>query len=245
MVDKIRAVIFDIGGVVVKSPFIAISAYERKHSLPANYINVALSKLGSAGAFQKYERGETTYDEFVAAWTQELNDVSSNNAAYRKYIERRSLDRHMILPSQTHIDGHELFTKMMEVAREPNDNVVEFVRGLRRSGYKTAALTNNFQNDSTSGETRDWLLDPLFDEFVESSVVGLRKPDPKFYLHACNKLGVRPSEAVFLDDIPMNLRAAKNLGMAVVQVRIGQEDVAIGEVRAILAARGALSSARL
>ncbi|KAJ1958700.1 hypothetical protein EC988_000135 [Linderina pennispora] len=245
MVDKIRAVVFDIGGVVVKSPFIAISAYERQHGLPANYINVALSKLGGSGAFQKYERGEISYDAFVSEWTRELNDVVGNNAAYRKYIERRSLDQHMILPNKTNIDGHELFTKMMEVAREPNDNVVELVRGLRQVGYKTAALTNNFQNDSTSGAMRNWLFNPLFDEFVESSVVGLRKPDPKFYLHACNKLGVRPSETVFLDDIAMNLRAAKNLGMAVVQVRIGREDEAIDEVRAILGSRGAFSSARL
>ncbi|KAJ2841538.1 hypothetical protein IWW36_006229, partial [Coemansia brasiliensis] len=61
---KIRAVIFDIGGVVVQSPFLAISAYEREHELPANYINVALSKHGDSGAFQRYERGEISYEEF-------------------------------------------------------------------------------------------------------------------------------------------------------------------------------------
>ncbi|KAJ2801986.1 hypothetical protein H4R20_003456 [Coemansia guatemalensis] len=238
---KVRAVIFDIGGVVVKSPFIAISVYEREHRLPANYINVALSKKGANGAFQQYERGEIDYDEFVDLWTDELNEVEQNNAAYRQYLQRRKLDVHMVLPQETQINGSVLFARMMELAQTPNDCMVELIRWLRRSGYRVAALTNNFKNDTVSGASRSELLAGLFDEFVESSVVGLRKPDPRFYLHACNLLEVRPSEVIFLDDIGANLRAAKALGMMPVQVEIGKELEAVKAVKGIIQTCGALS----
>ncbi|KAJ2825720.1 hypothetical protein IWW50_002723 [Coemansia erecta] len=239
---KIRAVIFDIGGVVVQSPFLAISAYEREHKLPANYINVSLSKHGSSGAFQRYERGELTYTAFVDAWTDELNDVAANNTAYLAYLRRRSLDTRMVLPARLRINASVLFARMMRVAETPHECVVELVRWLRRSGYRVAALTNNFQNDQTSGKMRDELLGGLFDAFVESSVVGLRKPDPKFYMHACNLLEIAPEEAVFLDDIGKNLRAADRLGMTAVQVEIGREQEAVDTVKKIIRARGAFES---
>ncbi|KAJ2858227.1 hypothetical protein J3B02_000439 [Coemansia erecta] len=235
--NRIKAVIFDIGGVVVRSPFIAISAYEREQGLPANYINVALSKLGDSGAFQRYERGELGYSEFIDVWTAELNDTEANNRAYRAYLRRRDLDVHMVLPAKTQINGAVLFGRMMQMTRQPNAVVVDLIRELRRSGYRVAALTNNFKDDPT-GEMRDTLFDDLFDHFVESSVAGLRKPDPRFYLHACNLLEVRPTEAVFLDDIGKNLRAADRLGMTAVQVEIGKESEAVDTVRRILCACG-------
>ncbi|KAJ2161080.1 hypothetical protein GGF46_001751 [Coemansia sp. RSA 552] len=236
MGDAIRAVIFDIGGVVVQSPFLAISAYERAHRLPANYINVALSRRGADGAFQKYERGEIGYTEFVDRWTDELNEVEANNAAYRKYLARRNLDACMVLPQRTHVNGAVLFSRMMEVTQTTNACVVDLVRWLRRAGYRVAALTNNFKDDATS-KMRPELFDELFDEFVESSVVGLRKPDPRFYLHACNRLEVRPSEVVFLDDIGKNLRAASRLGMTAIQVEIGKEQEAVDSVKRLLRER--------
>ncbi|KAJ2079463.1 hypothetical protein H4R24_003761 [Coemansia sp. RSA 988] len=239
--NRVRAVIFDIGGVVVKSPFIAISVYEREHKLPANYINVALSKKGASGAFQRYERGEISYEEFVDLWTDELNEVEQNNAAYRQYLQRRKLDVHMVLPQETEINGSVLFTRMMELAKTPNDCMVELIRWLRRSGYRVAALTNNFKNDAIPGAAHSELLVGLFDEFVESSVVGLRKPDPRFYLHACNLLEVRPSETIFLDDIGANLRAAKALGMIPIQVEIDKELDAVKAVRNMIHTCGALS----
>ncbi|KAJ1834787.1 hypothetical protein IWW55_006978 [Coemansia sp. RSA 2706] len=239
--SKIRAVIFDIGGVVVKSPFLAISAYEREHGLPANYINVALSRRGDAGAFQQYERGEISHSDFVDQWTDELNDVAANNAAYRGYLQRRNLDTRMVLPGKTQINGSVLFARMMDVAQTPNPCVVELIRWLRRCGYRVAALTNNFQNDVTSGKMRDEIFQALFDEFVESSVVGLRKPDARFYLHACNLLEVGPEEVVFLDDIGKNLRAADRLGMTAVQVEIGREQQAVDAVKKLVRARGAFA----
>ncbi|KAJ1664055.1 hypothetical protein IW140_004354 [Coemansia sp. RSA 1813] len=235
---RIKAVIFDIGGVVVKSPFIAISQYEREHGLPANYINVALSKHGADGAFQRYERGEISHERFIDQWTDELNDTEANNRAYRRYLERHKLDVRMALPKKTQINGGVVFARMMDVAKTPNDCIVELIRWLRRNGYRVAALTNNFKNDATSGKMRDDFFATLFDEFVESTVVGLRKPDPRFYIHACNKLEVRPSEVVFLDDIGANLRAADALGMTAVGVSIGREDEAVQAVKKLVRTQG-------
>ncbi|KAJ2152710.1 hypothetical protein J3F82_002490, partial [Coemansia sp. RSA 637] len=82
-------------------------------------------------------------------------------------------------------------------------------------------------------------LAKLFDEFVESSVVGLRKPDTRFYTHACNLLEVSPDEVVFLDDIRKNLSAAKRLGMTAIQVEIGREQEAVDIVKRIIRTLGA------
>ncbi|KAJ1845882.1 hypothetical protein LPJ57_009146, partial [Coemansia sp. RSA 486] len=166
-----------------------------------------------------------------------LNDADANNRAYRAYLKRRDLDVRMVLPAKTQINGAVLFGRMMQMTRQPNKAVVDLIRELRRSGYRVAALTNNFKDDPT-GDMRDSLFDDLFDHFVESSDVGLRKPDPRFYLHACNLLDVRPAETVFLDDIGKNLRAADRLGMAAVQVEIGKETEAVDAVKRILRARG-------
>ncbi|KAJ1819093.1 hypothetical protein IWW57_004564 [Coemansia sp. S610] len=230
----IKAVIFDVGGVLVQSPFIAISAYEQELGLPANYINVSLSRRGPEGAFQQYERGELAFTEFVDQWTNELNDTNANNTAFRRYLQRNELDTRMALPQQTRVSGATLFARMMAVAETPNECVVELVRWLKACGYRVAALTNNFKDAGDSDR-----LKPLFDVFVESAVEGLRKPDPRFYLKACERLRVGPSEALFLDDIPVNLRAAKALGMEAVRVEIGRETLAVDQVKHILRTRGA------
>ncbi|KAJ2694125.1 hypothetical protein H4R19_005942 [Coemansia spiralis] len=239
--DRIRAVIFDIGGVVVKSPFVAVAEYEREHGLPDNFINVALMKRGAAGAFQQYERGEISHAEFVRQWTDELNEVAANNEAYRGYLRRRGHEGRVELPRETRIDGAELFARMMAVTQTPNDCVVELIHWLRRRGYRVAALTNNFKDGAQAGNMEE-LFAGLFDEIVESAVVGLRKPDPRFYLLACSRLGIQPSEAAFLDDIRSNLRAASRLGMATVRVEIGKEHDAVDAVKRLVAARGAFAT---
>ena len=78
------------------------------------------------------------------------------------------------------------------------------------------SLTNNWESEREPGPLGE--LRALFDAFVESSVTGLRKPDPRIYLYACEQLRVAPSEAVFLDDIGANLKAARALGMATIKV---------------------------
>lgn len=90
--------------------------------------------------------------------------------------------------------------------------MVDAVRELRAAGYRTALLTNN---------AREWRdarravmpLDELFDVVVDSSEVGMRKPQPQIYVHTCELLGVDPADCLFVDDLECNVEAAQALGM--------------------------------
>ncbi|KAG6832690.1 hypothetical protein H0H92_012262 [Tricholoma furcatifolium] len=89
--------------------------------------------------------------------------------------------------------------------------------------FKIIALTNNFAKTEVPAEEAKFLgwddgatprhLRSLFDDFCDSSALGMRKPEPEFYLLACKRNGIQPGDAVFLDDIGLNLKAAKALGM--------------------------------
>jgi acyl-CoA dehydrogenase family protein 10 len=122
---------------------------------------------------------------------------------------------------------------MMERMAEsalPRPAMLEAVQRIRSRGLKTAALTNNWQDERSEEGAR--ALSPHFDAFVESSVVGLRKPDPRIYQRACDEIGVRPTEAVFLDDIGRNLKTARELGMAT--IKVDDPDQALAELERLL-----------
>jgi epoxide hydrolase-like predicted phosphatase len=110
--------------------------------------------------------------------------------------------------------------------------MVAAVRALRERGLRVGALTNNWASDAPdeSRERRDFELRALFHAFVESAVVGLRKPDPRIYTLACRELGVVPERAVFLDDIGANLKAARALGMHTIKVESPEQ--ALSELEA-------------
>ncbi|GAA6041219.1 hypothetical protein JCM8097_008349 [Rhodosporidiobolus ruineniae] len=139
-----RAVIFDIGGVVVGSPVAAIGDAERLWHLPRHYLNVAITAAGPNGPFQRLERGELELDEFYVRFGAELSDVRRNNEAYRQYCQRAGIDCPP-LPEEVKVDGKLLWSMMMEPATEPDPVVVTAVNRLRASRrFKVAALTNNF-----------------------------------------------------------------------------------------------------
>ena len=118
---------------------------------------------------------------------------------------------------------------------EMRPEMLEAVR-FCRSRYKTAALTNNFAPGQAERRT-DTLgyFGDLFDTVVESSKVGIRKPDPRFYELACDVLGVQPTEAVFLDDLGVNLKPARAMGMRTIKVVTGHQ--AVAELYEILGVR--------
>jgi putative hydrolase of the HAD superfamily len=110
--------------------------------------------------------------------------------------------------------------------------MVEAVRRCRRH-FKTGLLTNNFVTpvaQSRSSELAEILA--LFDAVVESSVVGVRKPDERFYVMACDTLGITPSEAVFLDDLGVNLKPARALGM--ITIKVTDTPSALAELEAVV-----------
>jgi putative hydrolase of the HAD superfamily len=93
-------------------------------------------------------------------------------------------------------------------------------------------LTNNFVRAEEEAEPRLHTLFDLFDVVIESSRAGVRKPDPRFYEMACNELGIEPSEAVFLDDLGVNLKPARAMGMTTIKVE--DPDRALAELEAVV-----------
>ena len=186
-----RAVIFDLGGVVLDSPLHAIAAYERELGIPAGFVNRVVVDTGPGGAWSRLERGELSRRAFEDAFEAECRNA-----------------------------GHALSaaTMMERIALcGPRPRMLEAITRIRSSGRQVAALTNNWAHEDGGGSETD-VLRERFDVFVESSKLGLRTPDPRIYEHVCNALEILPSEAVFLDDIGRNLKTARELGMTTIKV---------------------------
>jgi putative hydrolase of the HAD superfamily len=201
--DGVAAVIFDLGGVVCDSPLQAIARYERDHGLPARSVDWAVVAAGSRGAWARLERGELTVEAFYAPFEA---DCRAQGLA---------------------VSGARLMAYIAEATR-PRPVMLEAVRRIRAGGLGVAALTNNWVREGTAPHA----LREHFPVFIESSVVGLRKPDPRIYQLACAELGVPPARAAFLDDIGTNLKAARALGMATIKVH--EPVAALRELGALL-----------
>ncbi len=186
-----RAVIFDLGGVVMDSPLHLIAEYERELGIPENHVNRVVVDTGPEGAWSRLERGEIDLESFYPAFDRECE------AAGHK------------------ISAREMMRRIAEFA-QPRPVMIEAIGTLRRERFRTAALTNNWKGDEIGRRAQQ--LGDLFDVFVESAVVGLRKPDPRIYQLVCDQLEIAPEDAVFLDDIGRNLKSARALGMTTIKV---------------------------
>src|SRR5262249_56281419 len=113
------------------------------------------------------------------------------------------------------LDAREMRRRVAGVT-VPRPAMLEAIRRLRAGGLKVGALTNNWITEGE--EDGSGALRALFDVFVESIAVGLRKPDPRIFELVCRELDVTPAEAVFLDDIGINLKTARALGMTTIKV---------------------------
>ena len=203
-VATIAGVLFDLGGVVMASPLDAIARYERDHGLPDQAVNRAIRTSGDAGAWSRLERGELTLEAFLAPFEADCRTcgVDVSGATLMRYITEASA---------------------------PRPPMVEAIRRIRARGLRAGALTNNWVSETPR---RPHAVREHFDVFIESSVVGLRKPDPRIYELACRALGVRPDQTAFLDDIGANLKSARALGMTTIKVT--DPIVALRELSAVL-----------
>ena len=118
--------------------------------------------------------------------------------------------------------------KMAE-ASQPRDVMLKAIATLRGRGIKVAALTNNWASEVP---TDPHPLREFFDVFVESSVEGLRKPDPAIYQLTCERLGAQPAECIFLDDIGGNLKPARAMGISTIKVEA--PDIALRELEGLV-----------
>ncbi|MFN8545311.1 MAG: HAD family phosphatase [Candidatus Binatia bacterium] len=199
-----RAVLFDLGGVVVGSPLHAIASYERELGLPTGVVNRVVVGAGPTGAWSRLERGELTLEPFFAAFERDC-------AAAGVVLSARTL------------------MARVAAAIVPRPAMLEAIRRIRASGLAAAAVTNNWITEEESTRA----VHPHFDLVVESAVEGVRKPDPRIFHLACERLGIGPAQAVFLDDIGANVKAARALGMAT--IKVDDPDVALAELERLLA----------
>jgi putative hydrolase of the HAD superfamily len=199
----IRATLWDFGGVILSSPFEAFAAYEQAHNLPAGVIRRINATNPDDNAWAHLERGDVSFDEFCDRFEAEGRVLGAE------------------------IDAR---TVMGLLAGDLRPAMVEAVR---RCGEKlrTGLVTNNFimveEEQSQHPETID-----LFDVVIESSKSGLRKPDPRIYELACRELQVEPEEVVVLDDLGINLKPARAMGMTTIKVT--DPDVALAELEEVV-----------
>jgi len=188
MSPRIEAVLFDFGGVLSTSPFDAFERHERSQGLPVGFIRSLNATNHHDNAWARLERNEVGFDEFCAQFEAEAVAAGGR------------------------VDARALFATM---AGEMRPAMVEAVRRCHVH-FKTGLLTNNFVTPDAKMRHNE-VLDH-FDVVIQSAVVGVRKPDPRFYLLACRALEIEPSSAVFLDDLGVNLKPARQLGMQTIKV---------------------------
>jgi len=198
----IRAVLWDFGGVITESPFDAFRRYEDDHGLPAGFLRRLNATDPDGNAWAALERGEIDLATFTRRFEAEAVTAGGRVDAMGVV----SLLRGRVRPE-----------------------MVEAVRRCHRR-LKTGLLTNNFVTGDGAAAHAEVL--PYFDVVVESARIGFRKPDPRFYAIACEQLDTEPSEAVFLDDLGINLKPARALGMRT--IKVVDPGAALGELEAVV-----------
>ena len=187
----IEAVLFDFGGVILTSPFDAFAAYEAEAGLPPDTIRRINATDPDTNAWARFERREVGPDEFCSLFEADAAELGFT------------------------VDA----TRILDALH--GDLRPAMVEALRRCAarFRTALLTNNtVPMAEQDGDGPMAEVTALFDVVVESSVVGCRKPEPAFYGLACERLGVEPSACVFLDDLGVNLKPARAMGMTTIKV---------------------------
>jgi epoxide hydrolase-like predicted phosphatase len=190
----IKAVVFDFGGVYTMSPFTALDEWHAERGLDA--------AVGLRAVFGPYdqdtdhpwhqvERGELA----IAAAAEQIKAIAAEEGL--------------------EIDLFDMFSAMG--GSGIRQDVVDLTLRLRDEGYRTALITNNVA-EFADGWRAMIPVEDLFELVVDSSQVGMRKPNPQIFTSTLEQLGVSAEEAVFLDDAPGNVAAARALGMHAILV---------------------------
>ena len=192
------AIIWDFGGVITSSPFEAFNTYEAAHNLPDNFIRTINATNPDANAWAKFERSEidaAAFDEMFRAEAQE---------------------------SGHDVPGADVLGLL---AGQLRPEMIAVLDGLKARGYRLACITNNVKTGAGVGMARNAsqadavaAVMARFEHVIESALVGVRKPQPEIYHMACEKLGVAPGNCIFLDDLGINLKPARAMGMGTVKV---------------------------
>ncbi len=194
----IRAILWDFGGVFTTSPFEAFARFEAANGLPKDFIRTINSTNPDSNAWARFESSEIDVDEFDDAFRIEA-EARGHSVRGKDVLELLSGD---------------FRPRMAAVLAECSRH------------YRVGCITNNMkkagegpamaQDDAKARRAQEVMA--MFEVIVESSVEGVRKPNPRIYEIACERLGVAPSETVFLDDLGINLKPARAMGMTTIKV---------------------------
>ena len=208
----IKAVFWDFGGVITSSPFDSFNIFEESQNLPKDIIRTINSTNPDNNAWAKLERSEIDQEEFDSLFEFESQEFGFS------------------------IRGKEVLTLLKGQIRP------EMVKALRKIKNKLVqgCLTNNIQSndnqeiqkENTSISRAHQEVMGLFDFVFESSKENVRKPDPRFYELACDRGKLKPSEVIFLDDLGINLKPARELGMQT--IKVVKADLALRELQNLI-----------
>ena len=206
----IEAVLWDFGGGLTTSPLEAFNPYEAERGLPRDFIRTINATNPEHNAWALFESSRIDLDGFDRLFAEESEAVG-HRVPGREVVALLSGD---------------LRPRMVDVLKRC------------KAAYRVACITNNVKSGQGPGmaATRERAqrmaeVMSLFDLVVESSVEGVRKPNPRIYQITCERLGVAPERAVFLDDLGINLKPAREMGMRTIKVL--HEDQAIDDLRAV------------
>jgi putative hydrolase of the HAD superfamily len=200
-----RGVLWDFGGVLSSSPFEAFARYEAERGLPEGFIRRVNATDPHTNAWARFERAELDLAAFDDAFAAESEALGHQ------------------VPGSVVLDllGGELRSEMLGA-----------VRRCRQHGLVTGLLTNNIAPMQERGWAEELGLAELFDVVVESAVAGVRKPEPAAYELVLGQMELRAEEVVFLDDLGINLKPARAMGMAT--IKVDDPDVALRELEQLL-----------
>jgi len=206
-----KAVLWDFGGVITSSPFEAFNRYEKERGLPADFLRSINATNPDSNAWAQLESSQVTVDEFDELFAQE--------AASK---------------------GHRVMGKdVLELLS--GDVRPEMVNALKaiKAQHQIGCITNNVNTGQGPGMAKSSEkaaqvaeIMALFDVVIESSKVGIRKPDPEIYRMTCEQMSIQPEETIYLDDLGINLKPARALGMATIKVL--NADQALDELETLL-----------
>ena len=202
---SIKAILWDFGGVLTSSPFEAFNAYEKRRGIPKDFIRKVNSKNHLNNAWARFESNKIDLEQFDREFLQETNKAGFP-------ISGREV---------TVLLGGDLRPRMVSALK------------LCAKHYKIGCLTNNANAGTGSGMSNSQIrasavaeVMALFDVVVESSKEGIRKPNPEIYHLACQRLKVSPTEVIYLDDLGINLKPARVIGMLTIKVISEEQAIA-------------------
>ena len=194
--NEYSSIFWDFGGVITSSPFEAFNKFEIKNNLPENFLRKVNSTNPQSNAWALLEQSKISQMEFNELFFQESSDLGYG------------------------VDGLEVLNLLEGDLRL---GMVEIIKTLKKRGFTQACLTNNFIPDNDNQPdmidlNKKTEIFNLFDFIFESKEIGLRKPDQAFYDYVLDKVDTSPEKIIFLDDLGINLKPAKAMGITTIKV---------------------------